>query len=288
MRDCIAREKALVMKLEQTNVSITKKEINRRILNDLPSDFDVEEKMFLLMTDTDPDKLGVALARVEDSRTSNEGAGGTHALVTGVKTRGGGQGRGGGARRNHGGRGNARGRRVGKGHQPHHHQQQWASQTLVQYQQEWASQSPAQQQQPQKHQRQPQQHQRQPQQQQRQPQRQQQRPPGHLAGWGPSRVCFRCGQPGHLSSFISRAAKRMSPSTIDYPAGRSTGQLLCDFSWRLRVFFGTTRTPNAHAAGPARNAGTFRLVLELHDRLGFDDPVLSPRRVCVFEWSYVQ
>ena len=80
MRDYIARAKALVMKLEQNNVSTTKKEIDRRILNGLPADFDVEKNMLLLMTVTDPDELGEALARVEDARTSNGGAGGTHAL----------------------------------------------------------------------------------------------------------------------------------------------------------------------------------------------------------------
>ena len=73
--------------------------------------------MFLLMRDTDPDKLGGTLARVEDSRTRNGGAGGTHALTTGgIKPRAGGQGHGGGARRDRGGRGNARGRCDGKGH----------------------------------------------------------------------------------------------------------------------------------------------------------------------------
>ena len=41
MRDYIARAKALVIKLDQNNVSTTKKETNRRILNGLPSKFDV-------------------------------------------------------------------------------------------------------------------------------------------------------------------------------------------------------------------------------------------------------
>ena len=41
MRDYIARAKALVMKLEQNSVHTTKKEANGRILNGLPSDFDV-------------------------------------------------------------------------------------------------------------------------------------------------------------------------------------------------------------------------------------------------------
>ena len=59
MRDYITRAKALVIKLDQNNnVSTIKKEINRRILNGLPSEFDVDKNMFLLMTDTDPDELG--------------------------------------------------------------------------------------------------------------------------------------------------------------------------------------------------------------------------------------
>ena len=44
IRDYIARAKALVMKLEQNSVSTTKKEINRRTLNGLPSVFDVDKK----------------------------------------------------------------------------------------------------------------------------------------------------------------------------------------------------------------------------------------------------
>ena len=51
MRDYIARAKALVKKLEKNDVSTTKKEINRRILNGLPSEFNVEKKMFLLTGD---------------------------------------------------------------------------------------------------------------------------------------------------------------------------------------------------------------------------------------------
>ena len=191
------------MKLEHNNVSTTKIGINHCILNGLPSDFDVEKNMFLLMTDTGSDELGGALARIEDTRTSNGGDSGSHALATGVRSRGGGQGGGGRAERDCRGRGIARGRRNGKGHQPHHHKQQWALQPLVQYQQKWASQPPGQQQQwtsqppvqqqqPQKHKRQPQQHQWE-----QQPQPQQQRPPEHPGGWGPWRVCFRCGKPGY-------------------------------------------------------------------------------------------
>ena len=153
MRYYIARAKALMMNLENNNVSTTKKDINSEILNVLPSIFDGEKNMFLMMTDTDPNELWEALARIEDSRTSDRGAGGTHALITCVQPLGGGQGCGGGARRDRVGRGNARGKRDGKDHQHHHQQQQWALQSFVQYQQQWASQPPAQQQQPQKHQR---------------------------------------------------------------------------------------------------------------------------------------
>ena len=191
IRDYIARAKSLAMKLEQNSVSTTKKEINRRILNGLPSVFDVEKKMFLMMIDTDPDELGEALARLEDSRTSDGGAGGTHALATSVKPRGGGQGRGGGARRDRGGRGNARGRRDGKGHQ--HHQQQWASQPPAL-----------------------------PQKQQHQPQQQQQPPSGHPGGWGPSCVCFRCGQPGHF--YAKCRAIPPAPLNICPPAPYTTPQ----------------------------------------------------------------
>ena len=46
LRDYIARAKALVMKLEQNKVSTPKKKFNRRILNGLLSDFDVEKICF--------------------------------------------------------------------------------------------------------------------------------------------------------------------------------------------------------------------------------------------------
>ena len=71
IRDYVARAKAMVMKLEQNNVTTTKKEINRRILNGLHSAFNVEKKMFLMMADTEPDELGEALARIEDSRMND-------------------------------------------------------------------------------------------------------------------------------------------------------------------------------------------------------------------------
>ena len=53
--------------------------------------------MFLMTADIETDELGEALARIEDPRTRDRSAGGTHGLVTGLKPRGNGQGRGGGA-----------------------------------------------------------------------------------------------------------------------------------------------------------------------------------------------
>ena len=247
----------MVMKLEQNDVSTTKKEINRRILNGLPSEFDVVKKMFLSMTDTDPGELGEALTRVDDSRTKNGGAGGAHALATGAKPRGGGQGRGGGARRDRGDRGNARGRRDGKG-QHHHHQQQRASQPLGQQQQQWALQPPAQQQQPQTHR--------------RQPPQQQQRPPGHSGGWRPSRVCFRCGQPGHFYA----ECRAVPPAPYITPQDDQQANYASTSPGDYASSSGERRHLMPHAAGPARNAGVFRFVLELLDRAGRDEPVLSP------------
>ncbi|CAM9174331.1 unnamed protein product [Ascophyllum nodosum] len=95
IRDYVARRaKSLVTKLEQNSVSTTKIKINRQILNGLLSVFDVEKKMFSMTADIEPDELGEALARIEDSRTRDGSAGGTQALATGVKPRGNGQRRG--------------------------------------------------------------------------------------------------------------------------------------------------------------------------------------------------
>ena len=114
IRDFVAKAKALVTKLEQTSDSTTKKKVNRRILNALPSVFDVEKKVFLMMTGIEPDEQGEALAWIKDSSMRDGSAGGTHAMATSVRPRGNGQGRGGGARRDRGGRGNARGKREAK------------------------------------------------------------------------------------------------------------------------------------------------------------------------------
>ena len=120
IRDYVARAKSLVMKLEQRSVTTSKQEINCRILNDLPSDFDVKKQMFLIIADIESNELVGGLARIEDQRTRNGSTGSTHAPATGVKPRGNGQGRGGLTRGGRGGRdGSGRGKRDGRGHQYH-------------------------------------------------------------------------------------------------------------------------------------------------------------------------
>ena len=58
----------------------------------------LKKKMFLMIAGIKPNELGQASARIEDSRASDGSAGGAHALATGIKPRGNGQGRGDGAR----------------------------------------------------------------------------------------------------------------------------------------------------------------------------------------------
>ena len=86
IRDYVARRaEAMVLKLEQHGVTTCGYKINRPILKDLPSDFDLENKMFLMIADIKFDELGEALARIEDSRMRNESVGGTHALAVSVQ-----------------------------------------------------------------------------------------------------------------------------------------------------------------------------------------------------------
>ena len=86
--------------------------------------------MLLMTADIELDELGEALAGIEDERARDGSTGGAHALATGVKPRGNGQGRGGGAPGGRGGRGGGgHGKRNDIGH--HYHQQQWASQLPI-------------------------------------------------------------------------------------------------------------------------------------------------------------
>ena len=58
-----------MLKLEQHGVTTFVHESNRRILNGLPSDFDAENKKFLMIADIKFDELGEALPQIEGSRT---------------------------------------------------------------------------------------------------------------------------------------------------------------------------------------------------------------------------
>ena len=196
------------MKLEQNSVSTTKnKTKKRRILNGLPFAFDVEEKMFSMMADIEPDELGEALVRIEDSRTRDRSAGATHALATVAKPRGNGQGRGGGARWDRRGRGisiitiSSSGLRSppyntsSSGlHSPSRNISSSSRRSISGSHTGISSSS-----------------------------KQQQRPSGHPGGWGPSRVCFRSGQPRHFyaecRAIPPAPLKTWSPAPYTTPQG---------------------------------------------------------------------
>ena len=80
------------MKVEQDSANTSEQEINRRILNGLPSDFDIVFSFsFLMFAGIKFNKVRGALARIEDKRTRDRSTGGTYALATRVKPRRNGQ-----------------------------------------------------------------------------------------------------------------------------------------------------------------------------------------------------
>ena len=170
---------------------------------------------FALKTDFTLAELEGGLVRVEELNRSSDGTDGNHAPAAGFKARSGGRS---GGRGGHNGGG--RGKRDGKGrppnqrqpkhqprnqreHQPAHHPQQQQYQPRHQREQQPAHQQQYQQRYQQYQQQEPQQ-----QYQRYQPRHQPQQPAQHSGGWGPSRVCFRCGKHGH---FLSEC--RAVPST---------------------------------------------------------------------------
>ena len=116
---------------------------------------------------------------MEEPNRSSDGTDCSHALAAGFKARSGGRS---GGRGGHNGGG--RGKRDGKGRPPNQRQPQHQ-------QRHQREQQPA-------HQRQYQQQEPQQQYQRYQPRHQPQQPAQHSGGWGPSRVCFRCGKHGHF------------------------------------------------------------------------------------------
>ena len=208
MKEYIARAEPLAVNVQYPDIEVFDQEISRRVLNGLLPSYAPEKINFALRTDFSLAELGGGLVRVEELNRSSDGTDRSHALAAGFKARSGAQrGRSGGHGSYNGG---GRGKRDGKGrppnqrqpqHQPRHQREQAAHQPQQQqYQPRHQQEQPAHQHQYQ--QRHQQYQRREPQQQyQRYQQRHQpQQPVQHSGGWGPSRVCFRYGQHGHVLS----------------------------------------------------------------------------------------
>ena len=211
MKEYIARAKSLALNVKYHDVEVTDQEIVRRVLNGLPPSYAPEKTNFALKTDFTPAELEGGLVRVEELNRSSDGTDGSHALAAGFNVRSGG--RSGGCRGHNGG---GRGKRDGKGrppnqrqpqHQPWHQREQQPAYQPQQQQYQSRHQPQQRQYQP-RHQReqqpahQQQYQQREPRQQYQryQPRHQPQQPAQHSGGWGPSRICFRCGKHGHFLS----------------------------------------------------------------------------------------
>ena len=217
IKEYIARAKSLALNIKYHDIEVTDLEISRRLLNGLPPSYAPEKRNFALKTDFSLAALEGGLVRVEELNRSSDGTDGNHALAAGFKAKSGGRS---GGRGGHNGGG--RGKRDGKGrppnqrqpqHQPRHQREQQLAHQPQQQQYQPQHQQQQQQYQP-RHQREQQlaqqQHyqQRHQQYQQQEPQQQYQRyqprhpqqPAQHSGGWGPSRVCFRCGKHGHFLS----------------------------------------------------------------------------------------
>ena len=243
MKEYIARVKSLALNIKYHNVEITDQEISHRVLNGLPPSYTPEKINFALKTDFSLAELEGGLVRVEELNRSSDGTDGNHALAAGFKARSGGwsEGRGG---HNGGGRGkrDGKGRPLNQGqpqHQPRHQQEQQPTRQPQQQQYQPRHQLQQQQYQP-RHQREQQYQQRHQQYQQQEPQQQYQRyqprhqpqqPAQHSGGWGPSRVCFRCGKHGHFMSECRAVPPTRSPDpyTGAQAANYSYSEYCADF-----------------------------------------------------------
>ena len=188
MEEYIARGKSLALNVKYHDIEVTDQEISRRVLNGLPPSYAPEKRNFALKTDFSLAKLEGGLVRVEELNRSSDGTEGSHALAAGFKNRS--DGRSGGRGGHNGG---GCGKRDGKGRPPNQRQPQ--HQPRHQREQQLAHQQQYQQRHQQYQQQEPQQ-----QYQRYQPRHQPQEPAQHSGGWGPSRVCFRCGKHGNFKS----------------------------------------------------------------------------------------
>ena len=189
MKEYTARAKSLALNVKYHDIEVTDQEISRRVLNGLPPSYAPEKRNFALKTYFSLAELEGGLVRVEELNRSPDGTDGNHALAAAFKARSGGWS---GGRGGHNGGG--RGKRDGKGRPPSQRQPQ--HQPRHQQEQQPAHQPQQQQYQP-RHQHY-QQLEPQRQYQRYQPRHQPQQPAQHSGGWGPSRVCLRCGKHGHF------------------------------------------------------------------------------------------
>ena len=235
MMEYIARAKSLALNVKYHDIEVTDQEISRRVLNGLLPSYAPEKRNFALKTDFSLAELEGGLVRVEELNRSPDGTDGNHALAAGFKARNGGRsgGRGG---HNSGGRG----KRDGKGRPPNQRQPQ-QQQYQPRHQRE---QQPAHQQQYQQRHQRYQQQEPQQQYQRYQPRHQPQRPAQHSGGWGPSRVCFRCGKHEHFLSECRAVPPTRSPDPY-------TGAQAATYSYsKDYTDFGSGPPPSQSAPAP--------------------------------------
>ena len=251
MEEYIARAKSLALNVQYHDIEASEQETSRRVLNGLPPSCAPEKRVFALKTDFTLVELEGGLVRVEELNRSSDGTDGSHALAAGFKARSGGRS---GGRGGHNGSG--RGKRDGKGrppnqrqpqHQPRHQREQQP--TYQPQQQQYQPRHPREQQPAhwQQHQQRHQQYQQQEPQQQHQryqPRHQPQQPAQHSGGWGPSRVCFRCGKHGH---FLSEC-RAVPPTGFPHPY---TGAQAVTYSYSEDCAdFGSGPPPSQSAPAP--------------------------------------
>ena len=281
MKEYIARAKSLALNVKYHDIEVTDQEISRRVLNGLPPSYATEKRNFALKTGFFLAELEGGLVCVGDLSRSSDGTDGNHALAADFKARIGGRS---GGRGCHNGGG--RGKRDGKGRPPNQRQPQ--HQRRHQRRQQPAHQPQQQQYQPQHQREQQLSHQQQYQQrhqqyQQQEPQQQYQRyqprhqpqqPAQHSGGWGPSRVCFRCGKHGH---FLSEC-RAVPPTRFPDPY---TGAQAATYSYSVRQcrFWErpSTITVSPRAAGPPWTARSVRVILELLQRTGHPGAICATR-----------
>ena len=210
MKEYIARAKSLALNVKYHDIEVTDQEISRRVLDGLPPSYAPEKINFALKTDLYLTELKDDLVRVEDFNRNLHGNDGSHALAAGFKARSGGRSGGRGGQN-----GGGRRKRDGKGHPPNQRQRQHQPQhQRVHQPRHQPLHQPRHQPQQQQYQQRHQQYQQQEPQQQYQrypPRHQPQQPAQHSGGWGPSRVCFRCGKHGPFLSECHAVPPTRSP-----------------------------------------------------------------------------